>query len=201
LLQWVSDFADQAVILPVTVTVGLVLCLERRWREAAPWFIAIACVLGAVAVLKIVCAACTWLWPALGADALAIRSPSGHAASAAVLCGSVGGLLGERWRMGASRSALIGAAAAGSSVGLTRVLLGVHSPAEVVLGLALGLAGALAFALMLGQPAGARLPNRALAAALVVIAVQHGHHLAAEQELQGHWPIVLRSWMAACVPN
>lgn len=201
MLEWTTDFADQAVVLPVATAVGLLLCLERRWREAGSWTAAIVLVLGAVAVLKMLCAACDWLWPALGPAGLAIRSPSGHAASAAILVGSMGGLLGARGRLGAGPSALLCAVLAGTAIGLTRVALHAHSPAEVVVGAALGVAGALAFAAMLGRGTRAGPPVWALAGAVLVAALQHGHHLAAEPALQGLGAQLVRGWVPACAPD
>lgn len=65
-LTFLTDFADQAVILPLAVVVTLVLWAQRRWRVAAAWLAAIFGVLGVVLILKVVCYACGWLLPILG---------------------------------------------------------------------------------------------------------------------------------------
>ena len=96
--QWLTDFADQAVVLPVLLAVGMMLGLGRRWSQAACWFAAIVPVLAVVGAVKSLAYACAWLWPLLDSDRLNVRSPSGHTASAAVLYGSLAGLLAIRSR-------------------------------------------------------------------------------------------------------
>ena len=198
--QWVTDFADQAVILPALLAVGVMLCLGRRWSQAACWFAAIVPVLGVVGALKSLAYACAWLWPLLDSDRLNVRSPSGHTAAAAVLYGSLAGLLAIR-SPGVRAITLLAAAAIGVTIGLTRIALATHSPVEVALGLAAGLAGALVFAFLLHRQHDRRIPTAALVCALFVIAIQHGHHLGAEQVIQDRFSLLLRTAIPACIPG
>jgi membrane-associated phospholipid phosphatase len=200
LTQWLTDLADQAVALPVLLVVGMMLGLERRWSQAACWFAAIVPVLAVVGAVKSLAYACAWLWPLLDPDRLDVRSPSGHTASAAVLYGSLAGLLAIRSRR-VRAITLLAAAASGATIGLTRIALATHSAAEVALGLAAGLAGALAFAFLVHRQRDRRLPTAALASAFLVIAIQHGHHLGAEQVIQDRFSLSLRRAMPACLPG
>ena len=205
LLTFLTDFADQAVILPLVATVLLVLVAQRRWRVAAAWLLAVPGVLGVLLVLKVTCYACGWLWPALGPDRLALRSPSGHAASAAVVYGGIALLLAARTRIGGVPAsfpvALVVAAGMAALIGVTRVRLGAHSTSEVVVAACVGVAGAVIFARMAGrhieQPSG--LP--VFAAALLVLFAFHGKHLPAEAVIQSTAVDVLRQWIAACRPS
>ncbi len=36
-VQWLTDFADQAIILPVGLAVVVLLLASRCWRSAAGW--------------------------------------------------------------------------------------------------------------------------------------------------------------------
>lgn len=197
-LTFVTDFADQAVVLPVIAAVALAFALERRWRLLRSWLLAITGVLGALAVLKVFGYACGWLWPPLVSGDLSIRSPSGHTGSAAAVSGALGGLIASRTRAISPEPVLISAIAAGVLIGATRLLLHVHTPGEVGLALSIGVCGAFAFAWMAGPEAAARPAWLAAGVALTAAAVMHGHHLGAESALQAEWAQRLRVVLTAC---
>ena len=76
-LRFLTDFADQAVVLPLVLAVALVLALQGWRRGAAAWLVAIGATFAVILVLKLVFLGCT---PLFGpAD---MRSPSGHVAAA-----------------------------------------------------------------------------------------------------------------------
>ncbi|MGH7044399.1 MAG: phosphatase PAP2 family protein [Acetobacteraceae bacterium] len=165
-----TDFADQAVVLPLVLVLALVLTALGWRRGAAAWLVAGGGTLAAMLVLKLFALACG---PPL------LRSPSGHAAAAGVVCGGIAVLAGLT-------GAAVGlAAAAGAlAIGLTRVALGTHSWPEVLLGGIIGVAGALALARMAGpRPTGLHL-RWLTAAAVVVVALLHGLHLPAEAAIR-----------------
>jgi membrane-associated phospholipid phosphatase len=200
-LTFLTDFADQAVILPVTAVVFLILLAQRRWRVAGAWMLAIPGVLGTLLVLKIACFACGWLVPAFDLDRLALRSPSGHVASAAVIGSGVVALQAGRLRVGAVFAALAAALAVAGGIGATRVLLGAHSVSEVIVAAAVGGAGAVAFARLSGQRLQEKSGLPIAAAAVIVLVVFHGSHLPAEAVIQSSAAATLRQWVPACQPN
>lgn len=229
-LTFLTDFGDQAVILPLVLAVLLVLWAQRRWRVAAAWLLAIPGVLGTILVLKVACYACGWLLPFIGLHGLNLRSPSGHAASAAVAYGGIAALVAAHWRLAGSRraapaptalatapgaapatplagmsapvlAALVTALGVAALVGVTRVELGAHSRSEVLLAAAVGVAGAVAFTWLAGRRIAERSGLPAAAAALLVVAVFHGRHLPAEAVIQKAASDMVRSIVTACQPG
>jgi len=168
-----TDFADEAVVLPLIAVVALMLGLLGWRRGALAWLGAVGLSFTSVLALKLVFATCG---PALGLPAL--RSPSGHTAAAAVIAGGIAVVLGQ----GRQQIAAIAGLAA-LLIGATRVALGLHTPAEVALGGALGILGVLGFAALAGNPPALRL--RWLFAAIVAVALLlHGQHLDAETRIR-----------------
>jgi membrane-associated phospholipid phosphatase len=172
-MRYLTDFADEAVVLPLIATVGLMLAVLGWRRGALAWLGAVGGCFAGVLVLKLVCITCG---PALGLAGL--RSPSGHTAAAAVIAGGIAVALGQgRWRV----AAIAGLAAV--LIGATRVALGLHTPTEVALGGAMGVLGMLGFAWLAGRPPALRL--RFLYAAIVAVALLlHGQHLNAETRIR-----------------
>lgn len=186
-LAFVTDFADQAVILPLAVVVAVILWAQRRRRVAAAWLVAIFGVLGVVLTLKVACYACGGLLPILGPSRWALQSPSGHAASAAVVYGGVAALSVTRTRPGAASgmlAALVTAVAMAGLIGATRVQLGAHSLSEVAVAASIGVSGAVIFTWL----AGPRVNNRSglpiIAGVMLVLLVLHGYHLPVERSLR-----------------
>lgn len=200
-LTFVTDFADQAVILPLAAVVLLILLAQRRWHVAGAWMLAIPGVLGTLLVLKIACYACGWLLPALDLDQLALRSPSGHVASAAVVGSGIVALQAGRMRVGAASAALAAALAVAAVIGTTRLLLGAHSMSEVVVAATIGGAGAVAFARLSGRHLHEKSGLPIAAAAALVLVIFHGSHLPAEAVIQSAAAATLRQWVPACQPD
>ena len=200
-LTFVTDFADQAVILPEVAVVFLILLAQRRWRVAGAWMLAVPGVLGTLLLLKIAGYACGWLLPALDLDRLALRSPSGHVASAAVVCSGIVVLQAGRLRMGAISAALSAALAVAGVIGTTRVLLGAHSVSEVIVAAGIGGAGSMAFAWLSGRHLLEKSGLPIAAAAAAVLVLFHGCHLPAETVIQSAAAETLRQWVPACQPD
>jgi membrane-associated phospholipid phosphatase len=179
-MQFLTDFADQAVILPLAVAIGLALLVAGWRRGAAAWLGAVGATLGMVLLSKVAGAAC------LNALALLdLQSPSGHTASAAVVYGGLIALTSPEPARPVRRwiAALLPAAALAVLVGATRLAVHAHTVAEVLAGAAIGIAGALALARLAGrQPAGLQV-SVPWAAAVVVAVVMHGRHLQAEDAI------------------
>ena len=177
-MQFVTDFADQAVALPVALCVAAWLAWSGWRRGVILWLVALACVLAGVLVLKLVVLGC-----APGTSPL--LSPSGHTGAAVFVYGGIA-TLAARLRPGMAILAGLGLAIL---FGTTRVLLHVHTLADVFVGGGVGLAVLAGFAwLALPVPPGPR-PVRLLLICLPVVLLLHGIHLDLEPRLRGagHW--------------
>lgn len=199
-LTFLTDFGDQAVILPVLAIVACVLLVQRRWRLAAAWMVGVAGVLGVMGVLKVADQACSWTVPILGGAGWDLVNPSGHSASAAVVWGCGAGLLAAGRGARTVAVAVLTGVAVAVLVGATRVELGAHSLAEAIVGGIVGCAGALLFGMLARAGVGRRGSAIPVAAALVVMAVMHGTHLAAEPTIHGLAVTMLRRTVPACEP-
>src|SRR4051812_42258297 len=130
-MRFLTDFADQAVILPLVLAIGIALLTQGWRRGAAAWWLAVFATFAVTLALKLVFLACS---ANLGTPR--IHTPSGHVAAATVVGGGLAALL-LRHRGFAMPLALFAALV----IGVSRLVLGVHSLPEVMLGAAAGLAG------------------------------------------------------------
>jgi membrane-associated phospholipid phosphatase len=90
-------------------------------------------------------------------------------------------------------------AAAAVAFGISRVVLGFHTPPEVVVGALVGLSGAALIARLAGRPPPVKQGRtRLLAAFLVVLLLFHGAHVHAETSI-GRFARLLELWpLSAC---
>jgi membrane-associated phospholipid phosphatase len=176
-VHFLTDFADEAVVLPATLAVGLLLFAQGWRRGAAAWLGAIGLTLGAVLLLKLLCGG---VLPGAGLPSPELRSPSGHAAAAAVLYGGLTALL--LVGPSAGRAAAIALGWAGLFA-LTRLALGVHTVPEVLVGGAVGIGGAASLRWLAGvRPP--QLRRWSLPAAVAAVALlMHGDHLRLERPI------------------
>jgi membrane-associated phospholipid phosphatase len=191
-MQSLTDLADQAIVLPLIAVIVASLFIQGWWRGAAAWLAVTAATFGLTLALKLIFLGCGG---SLGITR--IHSPSGHAASAALICG---GILA---RFVSSVPLTLVAATVGAVViGYTRVVLGFHSLGETVLGGVIGIGGAAALCLIAGPP-----PRmRTLPLALVIIAVLaalHGKRLPAEPAIREASGLIrlLLPWCQPAAPN
>jgi len=128
----VTNLGDSSLLLAIGAAVPAWLWAIGARTEARAWLIAAFVCVAAIAVLKLPFLVCT---PA------SAFSPSGHAALATQVYGSLA-ILGangrSRWWWG---GLLTAAAVVVALVAWTRVALLAHSPLEVMMGLAVGGAG------------------------------------------------------------
>jgi len=195
-MQYLTDFADLAVVLPFALAVGVSL-LWAGWRRGAlAWATVVPATLAAVLLGKMVIAGCGDYLP-FHSFYHGLKSPSGHTASAAVVYGGLLSLLLPEPRRDLRRplAAVLLAGIFAMVVGGSRLALHLHTRSDVVAGAALGIAGAMVLARLAG-PRPARLAlGRPLALALLVLLLLHGRHLWAEGQIDriSHllWPLTL----------
>jgi membrane-associated phospholipid phosphatase len=186
-VHFLTDFADQAVILPIVLAVAAVLAAQGWRRGAVAWLAAIAGTFATMLALKLAFLACT---PVFGpAD---MRSPSGHVAAATVVAGGLAALL-----LRGRASVLPIATLAGAVIGVSRVALGMHSVPEVALGALVGLVGAAALAWLAGPPPPRLRMARLVGAVALVAVLFHGLHLPAEAAIR-HTALNAARFLTAC---
>jgi membrane-associated phospholipid phosphatase len=191
-VHFLTDFADQAVVLPLLAAMTVTLAVLGWWRGAIAWFLVAGGTLGVMLALKLVFLACGGLVPQVH-----LRTPSGHTAAAAVMAGGLMALLGTHYaaRAGLALLAALGAAAI---FGASRLALGMHTLPEVIVGGLVGMAGAWLLSKVAG-PAPKRLKiGGVLAVVVAVLILFHGFHLPAEARIY-HAAALLRVWpLSAC---
>jgi len=119
-VRFLTDFADQAVILPMVLATAVALTVQGWRRGAAAWLLVIGATFAALATLKLVFLACS---ASFGTDG--IHTPSGHVAAATVVAGGLAALLLRR-RSVALPLALAAAIVIG--IGLAVLAVWLHSP-------------------------------------------------------------------------
>lgn len=176
--QYISDFADQAVLLPLACVIGIAMLAAGWLRGAVAWAVVISGMLAVMLVLK--------LWAGTCGESLfgnQLQSPSGHTASAAAIYGGALSILMRR-SFRTMPAALICAGVIAFLVGLTRVVIGAHSVLEVAIGACVGVAAAMILERAAG-PVPARAPMLPVVGAVVAtMLVFHGMHLPAEAAIR-----------------
>ncbi len=194
-IGFVTDFADLGMLLPVAGLIALGFTAIGRWQVVFAWLLAVAGTLAAMVVLKVMAftlagfapagpvPAEAW-WPGSWLGAAGLGNPSGHTAAGSVFYGGLALLVGERlaWR---TLLGLLTAVMAGLIFGTTRLLLGVHSVPDVLVGGLVGLAGVLLLTRLAvrRRPEGqAKVPGKALVLAVATCGalIFHGNRLNAE---------------------
>ena len=178
----VSDFADQGLILPLAVGIGLLLALSGWRRGALAWAAAIGGTLMLILLLKLRFFACGHIF-----DQATRGNPSGHTAAAAAVYGGLAGLVvGAIWdnRLWSVGAAILVAALLAAIIGQSRLLLDRHTIAEVLWGGAIGMAGAAGFVVLAGSAAHALRIGRIVVAGLIGVALLHGVRMSAEGTIQ-----------------
>jgi membrane-associated phospholipid phosphatase len=173
--NFVTDFGDSAVTLPLAALTVAFLFFSR-WRRAAIGFaITLASCGIAIGLVKLALQSCGR--PLLHTE---ITNPSGHAAMSTAVYGSLALLFNcsvsaeRRWVLAGGAVALIG------GIAVSRVVLDSHSLAEVAVGFLIGLAALFFFYRMLKAEPAMTFRSQWLAfTAVILIATMHG----------SRWPI------------
>ncbi|WP_428491193.1 phosphatase PAP2 family protein [Rhodopila sp.] len=185
-MRYLTDFADQAVIIPLVIAIAIGLAFQGWRRGASAWLLVVAATFSVMLALKLMFLSCT---PVFGP--FDVRSPSGHVAAATMVAGGLAAILSGR------RDIILPVALlAAVVVGISRLVLGAHSLPEVVLGAAVGLTGAIALLRFSGAPP--RLNIAPLVAVMVAVAVLfHGLHLPAEAAIR-HTAYAVAKYVPVC---
>jgi membrane-associated phospholipid phosphatase len=185
-VRYLTDFADQAVIIPIVLAVAVALAVQGWRRGALVWLLIVAGTFFATLTFKLMFLTCSSLFGPID-----VHSPSGHVAAATVVSGGLAALLTRR-----RASILPVAVLAAIVIGVSRLVLGAHSLPEVVVGALIGLAGAGALLCLAGPPP--RLQIAPLFAVIVVVAALfHGLHLPAEAAIR-HTAFRAAQYIPAC---
>ncbi len=177
--KFLTDFADQAVVLPLILCVAAVLWLSGWRRGTAVWLVGTVATLSVMVILKLTFRAC-------GAEVFdgTIESPSGHTAVAGAVYGSIFAFMSSRLG-GRDVSRLVVVLATVVVVGISRVLLKAHNVPEVCVGGAIGFIAAQAMLHLAGDPPDDRSVTLSCWPLLALPLLLHGIHLQAESELDG----------------
>jgi membrane-associated phospholipid phosphatase len=173
--NFVTDFGDTAVTLPLAALTLAFLLLSGWQRAALSLAIALAACGIAIGLTKLALESCGT--PLLHTE---ITNPSGHAAVSTTVYGSLAMLFAghvaaeRRWIPIATAALLL------IAIALSRVILDAHSSIEVALGLAIGLGALVLFHRSLAAGPTVAIHGLWLAlGAVAVIALMHG----------ARWPI------------
>ena len=185
-MKYLTDFADQALIIPLVLATAVALMIQGWRRGALVWLLVVAATFLTMLALKLIFLSCSPLFGPMD-----VHSPSGHVAAATVVAGGLAAMLSRR-----SASILPAALLAAIVIGISRLALGMHSLPEVVLGALVGLAGAAALLRFAGPPP--RLKVAPLVGVIVVVAALfHGFHLPAEAAIR-HTALRMAQFIPAC---
>jgi membrane-associated phospholipid phosphatase len=178
----VTDFGDQAVVLPLAVGIALIFALSGWRRGALAWTAAIGGTLGLVLFLKLRFVACDHFL----AEARP-GNPSGHTAAAAAIYGGLVAIVmrsiwdNKRWALPFTVAIAVFLAVV---IGASRLILDTHSMAEVVVGGAIGVGGAASFVVLAGPPLRSVRMLRVVAMGLLIILMLYGFRLPAEAAIK-----------------
>jgi membrane-associated phospholipid phosphatase len=185
-VRYLTDFADQAVIIPLVLAVAVALAAQGWRRGALVWLLVVTGTFLATVIFKLMFLACSPLFGPID-----VHSPSGHVAAATVVSGGLAAMLTRR------RATILPAAVlAAIVIGISRLVLGMHSLPEVVVGALIGLVGAVALLRLAGRPPRLRI-TPLVVLIVVVAAVFHGLHLPAEAAIR-HTAFRAAQFIPAC---
>jgi len=132
-LVHVTNWGNSLLLMPLALAIAVGLLVDARAGLAARWSLVFA--LGVLLTLATKIAFLGW---AIGIAALDFTGVSGHTMLAASVLPMLAWWVTEGRGPGARRATIAAAALLALAIGVTRVVLGQHSPSEVVAGLAVG---------------------------------------------------------------
>ena len=172
-LAWhVADLGDVRVALPIAAILVVWLFSRRRWQTGL--WCAVA-VLGCTAIILFLKLA---FFAGLRLPAVDLRNPSGHSAVSAVVYGSLAWVVSRELSGWSGRALLLVTGAGVLAIGGSLIAVGAHTLPDVIVGLTLGGASAVAFAwggYRDDGPSGVVPSRLMLAVAVVVLGIQGWH--------------------------
>jgi membrane-associated phospholipid phosphatase len=168
-----TDFGDSAVLAPAALVIAVWLVVERSWRGALLW-----CLLFGFGVMLVVASKIAFMGWGIGSRAINFTGVSGHTLMATSVYGTGLWLVLQRQRRAIRVTGVVVGLVAGAVIGLSRLVLDAHSPAEVLAGFLLGAVVSLGFVRLSRRSSAVSLrPQLALAAVSVMLAVgTYGDH-------------------------
>ncbi|GAO00089.1 phosphoesterase [Komagataeibacter xylinus NBRC 13693] len=177
MMQFITDFADQADILPVVATAACVMGVRGWWRGMWVWCTVIGLALGTMLLLKIAGLYYAWFMQAR------VFSPSGHVAAAIVTYGGLLVMLLRRVLVRHPVAMLVPLLGVAGVVGYTRWRLQAHTMGEVMVGTCVGCIAGLVLGIKCG-PVPRSLWGYMLPCIAGVALLFHGFHLGAEATIR-----------------
>jgi membrane-associated phospholipid phosphatase len=168
--NFITDFGDSAVTLPLALLVLIFLFAAGSRRLSLAWMLTIGGCGAVIGALKILFGAC-------GHELTIVYliSPSGHTAMSTAVYGSLALLIGARLPPGQRLTILIATAIVVIGIAVSRVALHDHSRSEIALGFAVGVGAAALFRAALRRYTAPALPlGWLLLSGGVLMAVMHG---------------------------
>jgi membrane-associated phospholipid phosphatase len=156
-MHLIGILGHSLILLPASFALVGLLVVAGAHRDAWAFVAALSVGLAATVLAKLAFEACRW-----GVSTLNVESPSGHASFSALVYGCLAVMIATGRPAGQRLLIAVGAVGLILLVGFSRIAVEVHTPAEVVLGLVIGGAGVLLFALLRGRRARLAIPWRAL---------------------------------------
>lgn len=193
-MHTITRFGELAVLLPLSLLLFAVLWGCESKQAAVDFLRALAACLFAMGVLKLFFLSCR-----LGANS-GMVSPSGHAAASTMVLGSLAIVVCSRlagtWRV----TAALAVTAMIAAIAISRVMVGVHSISEVVVGTLVGTLSLTwffrSYRRLEHPPLNVALLSLAAIAMLVLL---HGTHLPVETILR-KWSRLIRVQTNICKP-
>ncbi len=188
-MEFMTDFGDEAVILPLFLVVTVMFYAMGWQRGGRVWCAGIAAILGCLVLLKLL----GLYWGEMFGFAERPFSISGHVVASTAVYGSLLAIvLHSRQREWQWSRALLPPLVIAAVIGYTRLRLHAHTQAEILCGTVLGTAGALWLARSL-LPVPVMATRYFLVVPACVALIFHGYMLPAEPMLQNlfhnsyHW--------------